>query len=98
MKKKILLLQAIYVLIGLIPVLSLAQETPQQIPLWPEGAPGFEDRRNEPEQAKDWWVRNHAFNMGKRSELKTISTWPQRLADWLADNHFMEVSKAEKGK
>ena len=44
MKKKILLLQAIYVLIGLIPVLSLAQETPQQIPLWPDGAPGFEDR------------------------------------------------------
>jgi acetyl esterase/lipase len=31
---------------------------PQQIPLWPQGAPGFESRRNEPEQAKDWWVKN----------------------------------------
>jgi acetyl esterase/lipase len=28
------------------------------IPLWDNGAPGFEQRRNEPEQAKDWWVRN----------------------------------------
>ena len=29
-----------------------------QIPLWPNGAPGFENRRTEPEQAKEWWVRN----------------------------------------
>ncbi len=28
------------------------------LPLWEHGAPGFESRRNEPEQAKDWWVRN----------------------------------------
>jgi acetyl esterase/lipase len=34
------------------------QATAEQIPLWPNGAPGFESRRNEPEQAKDWWVRN----------------------------------------
>ena len=26
---------------------------PQVIFLWPKGAPGFEYRRNEPEQAKD---------------------------------------------
>jgi acetyl esterase/lipase len=31
---------------------------PQQIPLWPKGAPGFESRRDEPEQAKDYWVKN----------------------------------------
>ncbi len=30
----------------------------QVIPLWEKGAPGFEGRRNEPEQAKDYWVRN----------------------------------------
>lgn len=28
------------------------------IPLWQNGAPGFENRRNEPEQAKDYWVKN----------------------------------------
>ena len=28
------------------------------IPLWPKGAPGFEGRRDEPEVAKDYWVRN----------------------------------------
>ncbi|MFO1514354.1 MAG: alpha/beta hydrolase [Verrucomicrobiota bacterium] len=33
-------------------------DEPQVIALWPNGAPGFEDRRNEPEQAKDYWVRN----------------------------------------
>jgi len=31
---------------------------PQVIYLWPGGAPGFESRKNEPEQAKDWWVKN----------------------------------------
>ena len=30
----------------------------QEIPLWPNGAPGFEGRMNEPTVAKDWWVRN----------------------------------------
>lgn len=29
-----------------------------QIPLWEAGAPGFEDRKDEPEEAKDWWVKN----------------------------------------
>ena len=28
------------------------------IPLWAKGAPGFENRKDEKEQAKDWWVRN----------------------------------------
>jgi acetyl esterase/lipase len=35
-----------------------AQLQPQVIHLWKNGAPGFENRRDEPEQAKDWWVRN----------------------------------------
>ena len=29
---------------------------------------------------------DHAFNMGKRSLLASIKGWPQRMADWLADN------------
>ena len=28
------------------------------IPLWKNGAPGFENLKNQPEQAKDWWVRD----------------------------------------
>jgi len=35
-----------------------AQDKPAQIPLWANGAPGFENRKDEPENAKDWWVRN----------------------------------------
>ena len=31
----------------------------------------------------------HAFNMGQRSKLATLKTWPQRMADWLADNGFL---------
>jgi len=43
---------------ALLPAALLAQTEPTVIPLWPNGAPGFEDRRNEPEQAKDYWVKN----------------------------------------
>lgn len=32
--------------------------TPERIPLWPNGAPGSEARRGEPEQAQDYWVKN----------------------------------------
>lgn len=35
-----------------------AQDSSRVIPLWKNGAPGFEKLKNEPEQAKDWWVRN----------------------------------------
>ncbi|MBB5396152.1 alpha/beta hydrolase [Mucilaginibacter sp. AK015] len=37
---------------------TLAVHAQTVIPLWPKGAPGFENRRNEPEQAKDYWVKN----------------------------------------
>lgn len=33
---------------------------------------------------------DHAFNMGTRSSLNTIKTWPQRLADWLRDNGWLD--------
>jgi acetyl esterase/lipase len=36
---------------------SLAQEH-KVIPLWKSGAPGFENRKNEKEEAKDYWVKN----------------------------------------
>ncbi|HEX4850590.1 MAG TPA: alpha/beta hydrolase, partial [Puia sp.] len=35
-----------------------AQDTAKVIPLWVNGAPGYENRKNEPEQAKDYWVKN----------------------------------------
>jgi acetyl esterase/lipase len=31
---------------------------PRQIPLWTGGAPGFEQLRDEPEEAKDYWVKH----------------------------------------
>jgi acetyl esterase/lipase len=49
---------ALYLLIGLVPCLLQAQTTPTEVPLWTNGAPGFENRRNEPEKAKDYWVKN----------------------------------------
>ncbi len=30
----------------------------------------------------------HGFNMGNRSQSAAIKGWPQRMADWLADNIF----------
>ena len=37
---------------------AVAQTTPQVIPLWPKGAPGFEKLRDQPEVAKDYYVKN----------------------------------------
>jgi acetyl esterase/lipase len=34
----------------------------------------------------------HGFNMGGRSKLASIHTWPQRLTDWLNDNHILQPS------
>lgn len=42
-------------LAALMPFFSVAQ---QVIPLWDNGAPGFENRKNEAEEAKDYWVKN----------------------------------------
>jgi len=33
---------------------------------------------------------NHAFNMGYRSKLLSIHSWPQRLSDWLQDNGYLK--------
>lgn len=35
-----------------------AQNEPLVVSLWDNGAPGFEDRKDEPERAQDWWVKN----------------------------------------
>ena len=32
---------------------------PEQIALWKNGAQGFENRKDEPEEAKDWEVKNN---------------------------------------
>jgi acetyl esterase/lipase len=39
-------------------VAPLGAHAQQVIPLWEKGAPGFESRRDEPEQHKDWWYKN----------------------------------------
>jgi acetyl esterase/lipase len=46
------------VLIPFASVAALAEVQPQVVPLWADGVPGFEERRDEPELAQDWWVRN----------------------------------------
>jgi acetyl esterase/lipase len=32
----------------------------------------------------------HGFNMGGRSKLTSVHTWPQRLTDWLNDNRILQ--------
>jgi acetyl esterase/lipase len=41
-----------------LPLTAGAQNEPKVIPLWQGGAPGFEARRDEPEQAASYWVKN----------------------------------------
>jgi acetyl esterase/lipase len=37
---------------------ALRADSNAVIPLWPNGAPGFENRKDIPEQAQDYWVRS----------------------------------------
>ena len=52
----------IRILLFALPVLSsfhlLAQSDSLVIPLWKNGAPGFENKKNESEESKDYWVKN----------------------------------------
>lgn len=36
----------------------------------------------------------HGFNMGQRSKLKSVNTWPQRLKDWLSDGGYLAPAPA----
>lgn len=47
-----------YKVLFMLMLCSFAAQAQTVIPLWAKGAPGFESRRNEPEQAKDYWVKN----------------------------------------
>ncbi len=42
----------------ILPEIVVGQQGPVEIPLWSNGAPGFENRKDEPVQAKDWWMKN----------------------------------------
>lgn len=33
---------------------------------------------------------DHAFNMGTRTDLRTISGWPERMKEWLEDHDFFK--------
>ena len=41
---------------------------------------------------------SHAFNMGNRSNLASIHSWPQRMADWLADSGYLVPAKSSPAK
>ncbi|HTE02373.1 MAG TPA: alpha/beta hydrolase [Mucilaginibacter sp.] len=43
-----------------------------------------------PVEAHIYTKGDHGFNMGNRSKLKSINTWPQRMADWLSDNNYLK--------
>ena len=37
---------------------------------------------------------SHGFNMGYRSKLQAVKTWPQRMADWMSDMNLLSPSPA----
>jgi acetyl esterase/lipase len=41
-----------------VPADAQEKSAPQVVRLWPDGAPGVGDRRNQPEQAAEYWVKN----------------------------------------
>ncbi len=58
MKRKTTLKSIVVLSVFLFTMNGYTQKSPLIIPLWENGAPGFEDRKDEPEQAADWWVKN----------------------------------------
>lgn len=38
----------------------------------------------------------HGFNMGDRSSLRSVNSWPQRMADWLWDNNILKPGAGDK--
>lgn len=43
-----------------------------------------------PVEAHLYTKGDHGFNMGNRSELQSIRSWPQRMADWLSDSGYLK--------
>jgi acetyl esterase/lipase len=43
-----------------------------------------------PVEAHIYGRGGHAFNMGRRSELVTLRGWPERMAEWLRDNGWLD--------
>jgi acetyl esterase/lipase len=56
--RKLSVLPAVFALVAVGGDGFAAVETHQRISLWPNGAPGSEARRTEPEESKDYWVKN----------------------------------------
>jgi hypothetical protein len=45
---------------------------------------------NRPMEVHIYETGGHGFNMGARSKLASIHAWPQRLTDWINDNHIIK--------
>ena len=44
---------------------------------------------NRPIETHIYAQGKHAFNMGLRSKLRTLHSWPDRLTDWMIDNEWI---------
>jgi acetyl esterase/lipase len=58
LKSPLFLFFRLVMLMSLLPSQTKAQGDSLVIPLWKNGAPGFESKKNEPEESKDYWVKN----------------------------------------
>ncbi len=52
-------------------------------------------RAGVPMEAHIYARGGHAFNMGNRSSLTTLKTWPDRLRDWMQDNFILDPTGRE---
>jgi acetyl esterase/lipase len=52
------MMKRISIVAALLLFLPAAAAAADAVPLWANGAPGYENRRDIPEQAQDWWVKS----------------------------------------
>jgi acetyl esterase/lipase len=48
---------------------------------------------NLPVEAHIYTQGKHGFNMGNRSKLNSIKTWPRRMADWMSDTGLLKAEQ-----
>ena len=76
-------------------VLPVAGEHPI-VPLWPDGAPGSEARKGEPETVKGGSVSNihhptlTVYLPARDTNKAPSGAWPERFREWLADRKFLQ--------
>jgi len=64
---------------------TFAMESPAEIPLWPNGAPGSEGKK-----AKEVVAKSASGEISVCSNQKSVGAWITRFFEWMNDSGFVK--------